>query len=439
MIRPGPRLLAAAAAASAPALLAVWWPPAGFLALGAALGVLLLAAGEARWLGRVRLLVQRAPRSAVALGRPVSLPLQLRHDARTPLVLTARCLLADHLGGGSASMGGICAQGSTLELALTAHAQRRGEVELPPVVVAWTRWGLVERIAAVGASVVVAVLPDLTAVRRLRHRLDALFLRGMGTRLAPRVGQGREFDRLREYVQGDDFRHLAWKASARRGQLIVREFRVERSQDVLLCVDAGHRMAARVAGPDGWLTRTDHAVNAAVLTAWLCNRCEDRVGLLSFAAEVDQGIGQGRGAAHLAALTAFATGIGERWLHTDYRALAAHLRRRLRHRTLVLIATVLPEPGDHADLLVAVRMLVPRHLPLVLVLTDPVLEAAAASQPDDRAELCRTLVAADLVDGRRQLVRELRQLGALVIETTPEDLGVQAINGYLEVKRRQLL
>ncbi len=439
MIRPGPRLIPALAVVGAPALLAVWWPAAGFLALGAALGVLALGLAEARWLGRVTVTAQRPARTAVSLGRAVPLPLQLRHDSTASLGLIARCVIADHLGGGSLTASGVCAAGATLELTFAAQAQRRGEVELPAVVVAWTRWGLAERIAAVGSSVLVAVIPDLTAVRRLRHQLEALFLRGMGTRLAPRIGQGREFDRLREYVQGDDFRHIAWKSAAKRGQLIVREFRVERSQDVLLCLDQGHRMAARVAGPEGWLTRTDHAVNAAVVTAWLCNRCEDRIGVLSFAAEVDQGIGQGHGASHLAAITTFTTGIAERWLHTDYRALATHLRRRLRHRTLVLIATVLPEPGDHGDLLVAIRMLVPRHLPLVMVLTDPVLDATAASLPSDERELCRTLVAADVVDGRRQLVRELRQLGALVVETAPGDLGVQAVNAYLDVKRRQLL
>lgn len=439
MIRPGPRLIPAIAAVAAPALLAVWWPAAGFLALGAVLGVVILGVVESRWLARVQVRAQRPERLAASLGRTVSVPLLLHHDARVPLAVTARCLISDHLGGGSATQSGVCAAGSTLALAYPVQAERRGEQTLPSPVVAWTRWGLIERIAAVGTSVVVAVLPDLTAVRRLRHQLDALFLRGMGTRLAPRIGQGREFDRLREYVQGDDFRHIAWKSAAKRGQLIVREFRIERSQDVLVCIDQGHRMAARVAGPEGWLTRTDHAVNAAVLTAWLCNRCEDRVGLLSFAAEVDRGVPQGRGAAHLAALTSFATAIDERWLHTDYRALAAHLRRRLRHRTLVLIATVLPEPGDHGDLLTAIRMLVPRHLPLVMVLTDPVLDATAESLPADERELCRTLVAGDVVDGRRQLVREMRQLGALVVETAPDDLGVKAVNAYLDVKRRQLL
>ena len=136
-----------------------------------------------------------------------------------------------------------------------------------------------------------SVIPDLRAVGRLHAQLNRFALRGYGTRLSARLGKGREFDRLREYVRGDEFRDIAWKASARHDKLIVREYRLDRSQDVLLCLDAGHRMAARVAG----LTRLDHAVNGAVLLSYGCNRMEDRVGLLSFAAAVTRGPRPGQG------------------------------------------------------------------------------------------------------------------------------------------------
>ena len=222
---------------------------------------------------------------------------------------------------------------------------------------------------------------------------------------------------------------------------------MERSQDVVLCVDRGHRMAGRV-GP---LSRNDHAVNAAVLTAYLCNRVEDRVGMLSFATEVDRGhgragerdlergIAQGRGAAHLAAITRFGVGISPEYLHTDYRALAAHLRRRLKTRSLVLLFTAIPERGDHAPLLQALRALMPSHLPAVVALRDPALEAAADVIPRDRAELSSTLVAGDLVGARRQLLQQMRAMGVLVSEANPEDTGLAAVNTYLDVKRRQLL
>src|SRR5205085_7625033 len=130
---------------------------------------------------------------------------------------------------------------------------------------------------------------------------------------SPKLGKGREFDRLREYNTDDDFRDIAWKPSARHNKLIVREYRTDRSQDVLVCVDRGHRMAAR----SGHISKADHAVNAAVLLAYICNRMEDRMGLLSFGAEVERGVGQGRGAAHGRQLVSFATGLKAEFIHTD--------------------------------------------------------------------------------------------------------------------------
>jgi len=412
----------------------VYWPLA-FVGAGAALAILVLASGELVALRKVTVRVSRPPIAVLSLGEAATLPAEVTHDAGARLKVAVRTLWPTVLGGGSSTASGVAVPGEPLALSYQVSGVARGEMQIDPPHLAFTRFGLVDRIVEAGAPQTVRVLPNLRAVQRLHARLNALFLRGLGTRLAPRIGQGREFDRLRDYVSGDDFRQISWKASARQRKLIVRQFRVERSQDVLLCVDRGHRMAGRI-GP---LTRTDHAVNAAVLSAYVCNRAEDRTGMLSFSADVEKGVAQGRGAAHLAAITRFATSVAPEFLPTDYRALSAHLRRRLRSRTLVLILTALPERGDHGDLLAALRMMVPRHLPLLLVLEDAGLQATAHSLPANRADLCRTLVATELVQDRARLIRDLRHLGALVAETTPEGIGEAAVNAYLDVKRRQLL
>jgi uncharacterized protein (DUF58 family) len=162
------------------------------------------------------------------------------------------------------------------------------------------------------------------------------------------------------------------------------------------------------------------------------------VGILSFATEIEAGPLPARGAAHLRRLTAFASGVQGRYVHTDYAGLGVDLRRRLGHRTLVVIFTALPEL-EHDELMQAARLLAPRHLPLVVVLSDPDLAAAARLLPSDKGELCRTLAAQDLLSGRQQTVRELRRMGCLVVETHPGDAGTQAMNAYLDVKARQLL
>jgi uncharacterized protein (DUF58 family) len=329
----------------------------------------------------------------------------------------------------------IVRPGEMLAVELQPRGIARGTATVEPLWIAATIVGLVERIVRAGEPSIVHVLPNLHAVGRMHKKLNEYALRSLGARQAPRIGKGRDFDRLRDYVRDDDYRDIAWKASARHGRLIVREFRMERSQDILLCLDRGHRMAARVEQ----ITRLDHAVNASVLISYICNRMEDKTAILSFDTEVDKGLPAGRGAAHLRAITAYVTQLEAAYRHTDYLALAASLRRRLHHRTLILILTVLPEREERYDLLRAVDMLAPHHLPLFVTLTDRDLRAQAELLPADTTELSRTLVARDLWLGRAELMRELRARGAMVVESTAIDWGADAVNAYVDVKRRQLL
>lgn len=330
---------------------------------------------------------------------------------------------------------GICRPGEVVQFDFPLRGIERGIAELEPAAVRFTRWRFMERVLNAGSPAELAVTPNLSAVRRLHQQLNQFFLRGYGSRSAARIGKGREFDRMREYVQGDELRDVAWRATARHGKLITREYRLDRSQDILLCLDSGHRMAARV----GHVTRLDHAVNASMLLAYICNRMEDRTGILSFSSEVERGVPAGRGSTHLREVTRFVTGVRPQYRHTDYLGLSADLRRRIKHRSLIFMMTVLPELEDHHALIKAVRMLTSQHLVLVTVFADMQLKGAAELLPGTKPELARTLVARDLWEGRIALTRELRLLGALVVDVSPEDFGPSSVNAYLDVKRRQLL
>lgn len=439
MIRPGPRLVRAVLALAAVALLVPLAPPLAPL-LALALAAAVAAAGaEALRLRRLELRVERPAALVLSLGATEVVAFGLAAAGPLPgtLRLRVRQVWPELLDRPAGRAEGRCRAGELLRLELPVRAVARGSARLAPPWVEVSLAGWVERIlpASEPEPAELTVLPDLEAVRRLRARLDQLYLRGLGTRVSPRLGKGRDFDRLREYVTGDDFRDVAWKASAHHGKLITREYRLDRSQEVLVCIDRGHRMAARVAQ----LTRLDHAVNAAVLIASIADRMEDRMGLLSFADGVESGIPQGRGPAHLGRVTAFAAHLEPEYRHTDYLALAAHLRRRLRSRALVLLLTALPELDEDGELVRAAGLLVPQHLPLIVVFTDPGMSAAARMLPADKPELCRTLVARELMLGRRRVISDLRRRGALVIEAPPGSAGLAAVNGYLEVKRRQLL
>ncbi len=434
-MRPGRRLVQAMLALAALALLAPFIPYLVWPLLGAALAAAAVAFREHRLLRAVTVTCEERPAAVLSLDEEEAFPFRLATDASRPVALTVRRTWPALLAKASTTLMGTCRPGETLPLSCAVRGVQRGTADLAGPHLSLTFWGWAERVLSLPSRGTLTVSPNLKAVRRLHRQLNQFALRGLGQRAAPRLGKGRDFDRLREYNINDDFRDIAWKASARHGKLIVREYRLDRSQDVLLCVDRGHRMAAHTTR----VRRIDHAVNAAVLISYICGRMEDRVGLLAFGAEVDRGIPQGRGATHQAKLTSFAAGIEAEYIHTDYLALGAHVRRRLSQRSLILILTTLPEGGEQQALVRAVGMMAPQHLPLVVVLSDPALRAAAHARPADPLELCRTLVARDTWTERHLMMEELRRRGAWVIDTGPEDAGIDSVNAYLEIKRRQVL
>lgn len=434
-MRPGPLLIRLAVLLTAASLLVAVVPELVWVVAAAGTLLFVAAAVEALALRGVAFRAERQPKVAVPLDGRETTTVRITTSARQPLRLVIRQTWPAILEPRAGTVLASCRPGETLTVELQVRGIARGTAEVQPLDLAATFRGLVERIVRTGETSLIHVIPNLHSVARMHRRLNEFALRSMGARQSPRIGKGREFDRLREYVRDDDYRDIAWKASARHGRLIVREFRTERSQDVLLCLDRGHRMAARVEQ----ITRLDHAVNASVLISYICNRMEDKTGILAFDVGADKGLPSGRGAAHLRAITAYVTQLEAAYRHTDYLALAAGLRRRLHHRTLILILTVLPEREERFDLLRAVDMLAPQHLPLFVTLTDRDLKAQAELLPASREELSRTLVARDLWLGRAELTRELRARGAMVVESTAADWGVDSVNAYIEIKRRQML
>jgi len=435
-MRPGPlliRLLIYTAIVSLLCTIAAWFV---WIVLAMLFAIAMATVIEAVMLRRVRIEAERAAKIALALDETENTTLKISvGQAPSPVRLLVRQRWPDIVDRPSTVLPALARSGELLTLDMPLRGVARGSAIIEPPAIAMTFRGLLDRIVTTGTPSELHVLPNLKAVRRLHKRLNAYALRGLGARTAPRIGKGREFDRLRDYVIDDDYRDIAWFASARHGRLIVREYRLDRSQEILVCLDQGHRMAARVAQ----VTRLDHAVNAAVLISYICNRMEDRVGIVSFDTEVDKGVPAGRGAAHLRAITSYVTSLQAAYRYTDYVTMATNLRRRLHHRTLVLMMTVLPEREERFDLLRAVELLAPQHLPLIVVLSDPNLKAAAQFQPSNKPELSSTLVARDLWLGRVELMRDLRARGALVVDSTPEDAGVDSVNAYIDVKRRQML
>ena len=272
-----------------------------------------------------------------------------------------------------------------------------------------------------------------------------------------RIGIGREFQNLRDYQMGDEMRDISWRATARHSRVITRQFSTERSQQVWIVLDAGRLsrtnfMTTRKAASRGLqasqslseieqgesielsLTQLDQAATCAVLLARVIESSGDKFGLLTYGRGIQQQMAPGRGAVHLRLLIDSLAKTRSELAEAEPRTAGLRLRNLQRRRSLILWILEVAETASRPDIAVAAADLAKRHLVVLVLLRHPELNEVATADPEDKAAMYLSAAAQQMLARQREMVRSLRALGILVVETTPKDMAEGAINTYLEVK-----
>lgn len=253
-----------------------------------------------------------------------------------------------------------------------------------------------------------------------------------GARRARARGAGVELDGLRRYTEGDDPRHVDWRATARAERLIVRTFREERSQSVVLAVDAGRLMAAQVSG----LCKLDHALNTTVALAQAARRHGDRLGFAAFDAVVRSWVPVRDARRVLALLLEATLSLAPRAAESNFRVLSELLEKNHKKRSLIVILTDFVESADALELEGYLARLARRHVVLLVALRDPILSELDQPQPDlDEAAVYRRLVLQDLTAERSVVLRRLTRLGVHTLDLRPERSRAAVLARYLELRR----
>jgi uncharacterized protein (DUF58 family) len=385
-------------------------------------------------LGR-RVDVDRLAGAIFSVGRPNLVTLQLRNRSGRSLrgVVADDPLEACESPGNPASFE-LPSHGTTT-VRYEVIPSRRGARSFDGVCVRYASpLGLLSRQERVPLPASVDVYPDVHAARALEllrrqgrqdARLGSLRVRGGDT----------EFERLRPYQVGDAIRHIDWRASARRDDLTARQFQAESNQNVVFALDIGRGMR----GDTGGLTAVDHALNAALLTADVALRGGDKAGLMVFDEIPRRFLAPTGGRAGGRKLTRAVYALEAGLAPTDYRSAMAFLRGQVRVRSLFIVFTNLLDPRSAKELAASVRGLLPRHLPLCVLLRDTDVETLAVAPVGGVDDLYVRAAAAETLGWRDALIRGLRNSGVLVLDTKPGELTPELVKGYLEVKTRRLL
>ncbi len=298
-----------------------------------------------------------------------------------------------------------------------------------------SRLGIVELRRTFAVPVPVRVMPDLSALDRSGDLVARSKLIESGLRRLRRRGAGGEFESLREYTTDDPFRAIDWKATARRGKPMVALYEVERAQQIVVAIDAGRLMSARL----GDRRKLDYAVSAALAIAAIARLAADRVGVVAFAANVLARVAPGSGAQHSAELTDVLSDLEPRFEEADYERAFLEVERALRRRSLVVLFTDLFDPVASSAVLGAAQLLTKRHLVLVVLMNDAAIAEALRRMPADADDAYRAAVAATLSDERARAVATLRDRGILVVDVPAAELTIALLDAYVDVKTRGLL
>lgn len=325
---------------------------------------------------------------------------------------------------------------SSATLIYNLKPPKRGRFEFGHTALRYiSRLGLAWVQAAGGEPESIKVYPN---IRRAREaELKALGARSLvaAHRKTSWRGEGREFESLRDYVRGDELRHVSWTATARRGKLTTRQYQIERDQTILIALDTGRLMTARIENE----TKLDSAVHATLALMSAAARGGDNAGLVVFGRRIKSYLPPKRGREHMDAALEALYAVEPEMIEPSYARAFEFIAANCKRRALVVILTDLVDEEGSRELLTSLKLLRPRHLPLVVTIGDRDLRAAVRDEPASIPELFTQSVAEEILHQREAALRLVESQGGLALDVTAAALAPSLLETYLRVKERGLL
>ncbi|RUL83378.1 DUF58 domain-containing protein [Tautonia sociabilis] len=391
--------------------------------------------------GRTGLRATRSCGQTASIGEPHPVELTILNDSPRPRRLWVRDDVPDPFEAEPAEFLVRLPSRGVATLEYRMIPSRRGSFALRRIyALERSRWGLWQRSRRICCETGVRVYPDVRQIARytLLARRDRLSV--IGLRQSRRVGTDNEFERLRDYAEGDEPRRIDWRATARRRKVTVRDYQSSQSQRVVFLIDSGRMMAGDTGGG---LSPLDHAFNAMLMLAHVALTRGDQVGLMVYADRVRAYVPPSGGPRRIDRLVHAVHNLFPVLAESRHDQAFVDLERRCRKRSLVVLMTNVFDEVGARQVLDHLGNIVGRHLPLGVFLRDLDLFALADSglEPDPDAEdpLFAPAAAAAILNWRERVIASLRQRGVLCLDVAPDDLTAPLINRYLDIKARHLL
>lgn len=375
--------------------------------------------------------VTRTHPPVVVMGNEARLTWSVRNAGSR----TARFALADELAPSlhaeTRRTGARLAPDATADISTTIRPGRRGRFTIAEVVLRSTGpLGLAARQQRRRVPTVLRVHPPFKSRDEAELRIRRARILDVGLRSTRGLGGGTEFEQLREYSSDDEFRRVDWAASARAGKAIVRTYRPERNQTVMVLLDNGRLMAAKVDD----VPRLEHAMDATITLAAVASGLGDKVGLVTFDQQVRSIVAPARQGDQVTRMSEAMFELEPVLAESDYTEAFRQTLVRFRRRTLLVILTDLAPGSAGESLLPALPLVLRRHLVVIGAVRDPQVTRWAEQPVLDAGQTFRRAAAVDAVTERDQLVARLRSTGAMVVDEVPGRIAPALADVYINVK-----
>ncbi len=331
---------------------------------------------------------------------------------------------------------GFIREKSNHSIGYTHRPTTRGFFEFGAIqVLAQWKFGLIKRRFTLQSPSEVHVYPSYLSMLKYEYLAISNHLTMAGIKKIRRVGQHTEFEKIKEYVAGDDFRTINWKATARRDKLMANVYQDERSQQVYCLLDKGRVMNQ----PFADMTLLDHAINASLVLANIAIKKYDKAGIITFDEQQTQTLPASRKPGHMTQVQELLYRQDTRFLESDYERLYLQLKRFVPQRSLLILFTNFDTVSSMKRRLPYLKAMAKNHLLLVVFFENTETLELLHKKAKNLHDVYRKTVAEKMRFEKEQIVSELRKNGITSLLTSPEDLTINTINRYLELKARGLI
>lgn len=315
-------------------------------------------------------------------------------------------------------------------------ATRRGEYELKSVFLTCrSLLGLWKRKIVLPCQSPLHIYPDIKQIGEYALLARTNRLSQIGVRRTRRIGQDNDFERLREYQQDDNYRHIDWRATARRQKVTVRQFQTDQSQRVVFLLDCGRMMA----NTHAQLSMLDHALNATLMLSYVALDQGDSVGMLAFSDKIHTFVPPASGRRQMNRLLHAGFNQFPGLVQSRFDQAFLYLSQHCRRRSLVVLVSNVVDQVNADQIQNYLQNLVGAHLPLLVLLRDHRIFDAADNPSPDPSVMYRSAAASQLLLWRNQVLRNAEARGAHTLDLFPEKMTASLVNQYLEIKARHLL